>query len=168
MTDRRLLLVALSGALAAMAAPAAAADWRVAASGAEQSGGYSLHLVDRDSVSRSGDRAAFTMQIVYQRAQENGRYNRALDRVDANCRDHSLTLVSQEFFLGGRRTGRNETALSQQIQPGWALASVIDAACSGQFSGERVRDVGMIAGSMFEIMEAEAAQRRGAAHRGSN
>ena len=168
MTGRRFLLVALSGAMAAMAAPAAATDWRVAASGAEQSGGYSIHLVDKDSVGRQGDHATFSMQIVYQRAQENGRFNRAVDRADANCRDHSLTLVSQEFFLGGRRTGRNEAQLTQQIQPGWALASVIDAACSGQFSGERVYDVGMIAGSMFEIMEAEAGQRRGAARQGRN
>src|SRR3954465_4310108 len=168
MTGRKCLLLAVPGALATVATPAVAADWRVAASGAEQSGGFSIHLVDKDSVGRQGDHATFSMQIVYQRAQEHGRFNRALDRVDANCRDHVLTLVSQEFFLGGRRIGRNEAPLTQQIQPGWALASVIDAACSGQFSGERVYDVGMTAGSMFEIMEAEGVQRGGAARQGSN
>ena len=167
MTDRRRRSIALwaalaAGAIAAPAAPAGASDWRVAASAREEAGGYAAYLVDRDSVARAGDVATFALQIVYQRPQQGGRFNRAVDRVQANCRDRSLTLLSQEFFLRRAPAGRNDTQTTAQTQPGWALATVIDAACTGQYRSDRVRDVFLIAGSMFEIMEREAAARRGA------
>lgn len=75
MSDRRRRSTALWAALAAgaiaapaaSAAPAGVSDWRVAASAREEAGGYSIYLVDKDSVARTGDVATFALQIVYQR-----------------------------------------------------------------------------------------------------
>jgi len=113
------------GVLAAMAlagAPAAAADWRLAAESDR-----AISYLDLASVVRDGDGARFARTMVLARATAGGA-DTVRDSFRVECATHRYQVIKAELFQGDRAAGELPASAGTATD-GTVLASLIDIAC---------------------------------------
>ena len=138
-------------ALAAFAAPAAAADWRITGLNG-QAGDRTLFLVDADSTRTESGAASFWLQMLYEQPFRG--VNRVMNRLDARCADRSFTIATALFYLDDEAR-LQETTRSERIfaAPDSAFEAAILAACSGRWPGGTVADPRAAAAAIFRAAD---------------
>jgi hypothetical protein len=150
---RPTLLAALLVMPAGLAAQPAQSDWRVAASdiqsGAGHSGGGTVGFVDLASMSRSGDRVSFTLEVHMLGQRDAGGPDTMVSHMRAECSARRWSTTDTVIYRNGAEVDRAGGTPPVTVDPGTNGYSVVTAVCTGQFRTGPISDRAAYARSLL-------------------